>query len=75
MLRDAGCLHQVGKHIDGVIGPDTLGNMNSQALPGVFVDHHHQLDRPPVIGPIKHEVPGPDMVGAFWPEPDTGTIV
>jgi len=28
--------------------------MNSQALPRVFVDHHHQLDRSTVIGTVNH---------------------
>jgi hypothetical protein len=49
--------------------------MDCQALPGVFIDHHHQLDRSPVVGTVEDEVPRPDVVATFGSESDTGAIV
>ena len=67
--------HQVSEHIDGIFGPDTPCHMNRQTFPGVFIDHHHQLDRTTVVGAVEHEVPRPDMVPMIRPQPDTGTVV
>ena len=49
--------------------------MNRQTFPGVFIDHHHQLDRTTVVGAVEHEVPRPDMVPMIRPKPDTGTVI
>ena len=75
VFRDAVGLHQICEHIDRVPGPDAPGDMDRQALAGVFIDHHHQFDRAAVIGPVKHEIPGPDMVAPLRAEPDAGTVV
>jgi hypothetical protein len=40
--------------------------MDRQALAGVFIDYHHQLDRPTIIRTVEHEIPRPDMIGSLW---------
>jgi hypothetical protein len=74
-LIQAGHSHQIREHIDRVAGPDAPGNMARQALTGVLIDHHHQLDRAAIIGPVKHEIPRPHVVGSLRTEPDTGIRV
>ena len=60
---------------DPVPGPDAPGDMDRQALAGVFIDHHHQLDRAAVIGSVEHKVPGPHMIAPLGAQPDAGTVV
>lgn len=75
VLGDTVGLHQVGKDIDRIPAPDAPRHVNSQALPGILIDDHHQLDRASVMGSIKHEVPRPHMVAALWSEPDAGAVI
>jgi hypothetical protein len=75
VFRDAVGLHQICEHIDRIPGPDAPGDMDRQALAGVFIDHHHQLERSAIVGPVEHEVPGPHMVGSLGAQPDAGTVV
>ena len=72
---DAMGFHQIREHIDCIPGPDAPGDMDRQAPAGVFIDHHHQLERAAVIGPVEYEVPGPHMVGPLGAQPDAGTVV
>ena len=75
MFGDAVRLHQVGKHIDGVPRPDPTGDVDRQAFTGELVDDDHELDAPPVIGAIEHEVPRPHVVPVLGPQADAGAIV
>lgn len=65
MLRHTVRLHQVGKHTDGIPGPDTACHIDRQAFAAELVDDNHELDALPVIGAIEHEVPRPHMVPAL----------
>jgi hypothetical protein len=49
VLRYAAGSRQICEHNDRVAGPDAPGNMARQALTGVLIDHHHQLDKLPNV--------------------------
>jgi len=75
VLGDTAGLHLIREHIDGIPGAYPPSDMDRQALAGVLIDDDHQLDGSTVVRAVKYKVPRPDVVGSFWPEPDTGTIV
>ena len=55
-------LHQVGKHINGILAPNAPGHMDGEAFPGVLIDDHHQLDRATIDSAVKDKVPTPDVI-------------
>jgi len=74
VFGNAAHLHQISEDIDGVSRPDTAGDTGRQAFMCELVDDHHQFDRSTIIGAMKNEIPGLDVVLSFGPEPDTGAV-
>ena len=60
---------QVGQALQHIVGPQPSCHHDGQAAPRELVDHAQHAERPPILGPILHEVVGPDMVGMLRPQP------
>ena len=73
--RDAVQDEEVGQDIDGVNGGKLPANPDRQALTGELVQDIEGSKGPPVMRPVMHEVVGPDMVGPFGAQPNTGAVV
>ena len=58
-------LHQIGKDINRILAPDASGHVDSQAFPGVLVDHDQDLQWTPVRRAIEDEVDRPNMICVF----------
>lgn len=39
-----------------------------------LIDNVEGAKQPPVVRAILHEIIGPDMIWAFWPETNTGAV-
>jgi hypothetical protein len=61
--------------MEHVIGAQLSLNHYGEALSTEFVDNRQYLDWTTVVGPVCHEIIGPDMVAMGGPEPDTRPIV
>ena len=62
---------QIGQHVDDVDREGLAPDPNLQALPGELVQHVEHAEGATVIGPVMHEVVGPDMVRPLGAQPDT----
>jgi hypothetical protein len=54
--------HQPLHHLDEVLGGQLPSHVQRQAFPAVLVDHRQDAQLAPVVGPIGHKVPTPDVV-------------
>ena len=49
-------------------------DMDHQGLLRELIDNVEGAIQPPATRPVLHEIIGPGMIWAFWPETDTGAI-
>ncbi len=61
--------------MENVVEPDTTGDQDGEALPGVFVDDGQHPEGPTIVCPGEDEVVGPDMVRPARPNTDAGPVV
>ena len=72
--RDAAQDEQVGQNIDDVSRRKLPSSPDRQALPGELVQDVEGSEGPAVVGPVMHEVIGPDMVRPLGAQPDAGSV-
>jgi hypothetical protein len=70
VARHAAQDEQVGQDVDHVGGLELAGDPDRQALVGELVEDVGHAVLPSVMGAVLDEVVGPDVVGAFGPQPD-----
>src|SRR5690606_7220667 len=75
MARHAAQDEQVRQGVDDVGRVELAIDADRQALPGELVDDVEHAELPAIVGPALDEVIGPDMVGAFGPEPDARSVI
>ena len=67
--------HQSGENSQHISTVESPVHFNRQTLPAVLVDHGHQLQGSAVVGPIEHEVVGPDVVLMLGSQPYAASVV
>jgi len=66
---------EFGEAAQDIISLQTPLYHNSQTLPAILVNDRQDLYGPSILGPVHHEVIGPDMVSMGRPKTNTGTVV
>jgi hypothetical protein len=61
---------QVGQDVDDVGGVELAIDADRQCLVRELVDHVEHAILPSIIGPVLHEVVGPDVVGPLGAQSD-----
>ena len=74
-LANAAQDEQVCQDIDDVGRGELPPNADCQALAGELVQDVEHAEGPAVMGPVMHEVIGPDMVRPLGAQPDAGSVV
>ena len=74
MLGRTVASEEIGQDLEHVVGSDLSSHLDCQTLPRVLVDHGQQLQGSTVVGPLTHEVVGPDMILVQRPEPDARAV-
>ena len=65
---------QARQGIHHIFMVEFAGDPTAQAFTRIFVDDVQNAVRYTVMGPVLHEVIGPDVVGSFRPETNAGAI-
>ncbi len=72
---DAAQDEQVSERVNDIDGLEPAADPDGEALASELVDDVEHPILPPVMGAILDEVVGPDMVGIFGPQANTGSVV
>jgi hypothetical protein len=67
--------HELGQGLDDLGRGELAIDPDGQGLARELVHHAEPAEPAPVVGPVLHEVIGPDMVRTLRPEPEAGAVV
>jgi len=75
VVRRATLGEQLCQAIQDIVGSETPGDLDRQALPGELVDDGEHAELAPVARLVLDEVVGPDVPGPAGPQPQARSII